>query len=58
VKADRHETHYALAVALSRAGRREEAAREFELFERFNQRALEERRRIMAGQAGLDEAKR
>jgi tetratricopeptide (TPR) repeat protein len=58
VKADRYETHYALAVALSRAGRTEEAAREFEQFERLSRQALEERRRIMAGQAGLDEAKR
>ena len=58
VKADRYETHYALAVALSRAGRTDEAAREFEQFERLSRQALEERRRIMAGQAGLDEAKR
>ena len=58
VKADRYETHYALAVALSRAGQTEEAAREFEQFERLSRQAMEERRRVMAGQAGLDEAKR
>jgi tetratricopeptide (TPR) repeat protein len=58
VKPDRHATHYALAIALSRAGRSEEAAREFERFERLNRQALEDRRRIMAGQAGLNETKR
>ena len=58
VKASRYETHYALAIALSRADRMEDAAREFEQFERLSRQALEERRRIMAGQAGLDEAKR
>lgn len=57
VKADRYETHYALAVALSRAGQTAEAAREFEQFERLSRQAMEERRRVMAGQAGLDGAK-
>jgi len=54
VKADRYQTHYALAVALSRAGQAEEAAREFERFERLSQQALEQRRRVAAGQAGVD----
>jgi tetratricopeptide (TPR) repeat protein len=58
VKADRYETHYALAVALSRSGQAEEAAREFERFERLSRRALEDRRRGIAGQAGLHEANR
>jgi len=58
VKADRDGTHYALAVALARAGRTEEAAREFERFERLSRQALEDRRRVMTGQAGLDGAKR
>jgi len=57
VKADRFQTHYALAVALSRAGQADEAAREFERFERLSHQALEERRRVAAGQAG-DGAKR
>ena len=58
VKAERYQTHYALAVALSRAGQAREAAREFERFERLSRQALEERRRVTAGQAGPDEAKR
>jgi tetratricopeptide (TPR) repeat protein len=58
VKADRYETHYALATALSRTGRTEDAAREFEQFGRLSRQALEERRRVMSGQAGLDGAKR
>jgi Flp pilus assembly protein TadD len=58
VKTDRYQTHYALAVALSRAGQADEAAREFERFERLNRQALEERRRVAAGQAGVDGARR
>jgi tetratricopeptide (TPR) repeat protein len=58
VKADRYATHYALATALARAGRAEEAAREFELFDRLNRQALEQRRRVVAGQAGPDGPKR
>jgi len=58
VKAERYQTHYALAVALARAGQAREAAREFERFERLSRQALEERRRVTAGQAGPDEAKR
>ena len=57
VKADRYQTHYALAVALSRAGQANEAAREFERFERLSRQALEERRRVTAGQAAPDEKK-
>jgi tetratricopeptide (TPR) repeat protein len=52
VRADRYETHYALAVALSRAGRTGEAAREFERFERLSRQALEDRRRAVAGEPG------
>lgn len=58
VKADRFQTHYALAVALSRAGMTEDAKREFEQFERLSRQALAERRRVVAGQAGPDESKR
>jgi len=50
VKADRFQTHYALAVALSRAGRTDEAKPEFEQFERLNRQAMDERRRAVAGQ--------
>jgi Flp pilus assembly protein TadD len=50
VKPDRYATHYALAVALSRAGQAEEAAREFDRFDRLSRQALEERRRGVAGQ--------
>jgi tetratricopeptide (TPR) repeat protein len=49
---DRLETHYALAVALSRAGRTEEAARQFEQFQRMSRQASEDRRREVTGQAG------
>jgi tetratricopeptide (TPR) repeat protein len=52
VRADRYETHYALAVALSRTGRTEEAAGEFERFERLSRQAIEGRRRSVAGEAG------
>jgi Flp pilus assembly protein TadD len=58
LKADRYQTHYALGVALSRAGQADEAAREFERFERLSRQALDERRRVAAGQAGGDGAKR
>ena len=58
MKADRYETHYALAVALSRAGQADEAAREFERFERLSRQALQDRRRVMTGQAGLNETQR
>jgi tetratricopeptide (TPR) repeat protein len=58
VKASRYETHYALAVALSRAGRTDEAAGEFERFASLSRRALADRRRVVAGQAGVDGSKR
>jgi len=58
LKADRYATHYALAVALSRAGQADDAAREFEQFDRLSRQALEGRRRAVAGQAGLDGSKR
>jgi tetratricopeptide (TPR) repeat protein len=58
IKTDRYETHYALAVALSRSGQSEEAAREFERFDRLSRQALDQRRRVVAGQAGPDESKR
>ena len=50
VKADRFQTHYALAVALSRTGRADEAKQEFEQFERLSRQAIDERRRTVAGQ--------
>ena len=46
------------AEALIASGRADEAAREFERFERLNRQVLEERRRVAAGQAGVDGAKR
>jgi hypothetical protein len=58
VKADRFQTHYALAVALSRTGRTDEAKQEFERFARLSGQAMEARRRSVAGQAGPDESKR
>jgi tetratricopeptide (TPR) repeat protein len=51
-------TRYAFAVALSRAGQTEEAARQFAEFERMSRQALEDRRREVAGQAGPTEALR
>jgi len=42
---------YALALALKRTGRADEAARELELFERQRREATEERRRTMAAAA-------
>ena len=58
VKPDRFETHYALAVALARAGRTADAAREFERFERISAEALERRRRAVTGLAAPDEPRR
>jgi tetratricopeptide (TPR) repeat protein len=57
VKNDRYQTHYALARALSRAGQTDDAAREFEQFDRLNRQALDSRRRAVAGQ-GPDGAQR
>jgi hypothetical protein len=56
MNADRLETHYALAVALSRAGRPEQAARQFERFERLSRERLERRRREVSGQAAPHDA--
>jgi tetratricopeptide (TPR) repeat protein len=50
VKADRYETHYALATALARAGRPDDAAREFAEFDRLSRQATQNRRRVVAGQ--------
>jgi tetratricopeptide (TPR) repeat protein len=52
VRPSRYETHYALAVALTRAGRTEDAAREFARFDRLSREALDARRRSVAGEAG------
>ena len=51
----RAEAHYALAMALSRAGRAEEAARQFERFERISRETLDHRRREVTGQSAPDE---
>jgi tetratricopeptide (TPR) repeat protein len=45
---DRYETRYALATAFTRLGRTDEAAREFDLFERIRREKLDERRRDIA----------
>ena len=58
VNPDRVSAHYALAMALSRSGRAEEAARQFERFERLSGQALEHRRREASGQAGADDVRR
>jgi tetratricopeptide (TPR) repeat protein len=50
VKAERYETHYALATALARAGRADDAAREFQAFDRLSRQAMQNRRRVVAGQ--------
>ena len=55
---DRLETRYALAVALTRAGRAEEAGRRFAEFERMSRQASDERRREVTGQAGPNDAAR
>jgi tetratricopeptide (TPR) repeat protein len=57
VNSNKAEAHYALAVALSRAGRAEEAARQFERFERLSREALEHRRREVTGQAAPGDVK-
>jgi tetratricopeptide (TPR) repeat protein len=54
VSPNRAEAHYALALALSRAGRAEDAARQFERFDRLSREALEHRRREVTGQATPD----
>jgi tetratricopeptide (TPR) repeat protein len=51
VRPDRFATRYLLALALLGAGRTEEAAREFDRFERLNGQALERRRLEVQGGA-------
>ncbi len=51
VEPEKADAHYGLAMALSRAGRADEAARQFERFERLNGEALQQRRRAVTGQA-------
>jgi tetratricopeptide (TPR) repeat protein len=58
VRANRYETHYALATALSRVGRTADAAREFERFDRLSREALAARRRSVAGDTGPPEPSR
>ena len=53
-----HEARYALALALKRTGRADEAAREMELFERGRRDATEDRRRTMAAEAQRQEEAR
>jgi tetratricopeptide (TPR) repeat protein len=50
-----HDVRYALALALKRTGREDEAAREMELFERARRESTEERRRTMATEAQRQE---
>lgn len=52
LRPERYATHYALATALSRVGRADEATREFQAFERLSRQALDARRRAVAGEAG------
>jgi tetratricopeptide (TPR) repeat protein len=53
-----HEARYALALALKRTGREDEAAREMELFERARREATEDRRRTMTAEAQRQEEAR
>jgi tetratricopeptide (TPR) repeat protein len=46
-----HDARYALALALKRTGREDDAAREMEMFERARREATEDRRRTMAAEA-------
>jgi tetratricopeptide (TPR) repeat protein len=50
-----HDARYALALALKRIGREDEAAREMELFERARRESTEDRRRTMATEAQRQE---
>jgi tetratricopeptide (TPR) repeat protein len=52
---DRYETRYALATAFTRLGKKAEAAREFELFERIRREKLDERRRDIAREVEQEE---
>lgn len=58
IRPTRYQTHYTLAVALSRAGHAEEAAREFERFERLSREALDARRRSVVGEPAPPEPPR
>ena len=55
---ERHETRYALARALTRLGRTDDAARQFALFEAARRAALERRRRDIASEVEREEAVR
>lgn len=52
INPDRAQPRYVLAIALSRAGRTDDATREFDVFERLSRDALDERRREVSGHAG------
>ena len=54
----RHETRYALARALTRLGRTDDAARQFALFEAARREALERRRRDIASEVEREETLR
>jgi tetratricopeptide (TPR) repeat protein len=53
-----YEARYALALALTQTGRRDEAAREMELFERARRESTEQRRRTMAAETQRQEEAR
>lgn len=53
-----HEARYALAMALKRSGREDEAAKEMELFERARRESTEDRRRTIAADVQRQEEKR
>jgi Flp pilus assembly protein TadD len=55
---ERHETRYALALALKQAGHAEDAARELQLFERASKIAVDDRRRSIAADVDRAEADR
>ena len=49
---DRYELRYSLATAYERTGDRTNAAKELEIYDRARRAALEERRRVIANEAG------
>jgi Flp pilus assembly protein TadD len=55
---ERHETRYALAMALKQAGHVDEAAQELQLFERAGRTSVDDRRRTIAADVKRGEAKR
>lgn len=55
---DRYEIRHALATAHTRLGNTAEAARQFEIFDRFRREALERRRRDIANEVEQEEALR